>query len=254
MRRPRGDHAIRRTGRRYGKCLEPRAILGHLTRGQSASKRLSDLEAVKAAMPDTLPVPRGLHRHRRATRCSRPEACRSRTLVLAPHRPRQRLGEQDVTQPACAFILELEHDGAGRDHSASEVGRAAELDARLIIVNARDLSTFEHLDRDLFGRLADAAPRRRQGSPGSRRCSSRPIAPCRRRRRRRTRRRPSSWRSRTPLGEALVANGAVLDPCTISHGGPRRVVFTRGHPRAASSASSAGGPHAESPHRRHPTS
>ena len=42
-------------------------------------------------------------------------------------------------------------------HSADELDRAAQLGARLIGVNARDLSTFE-LDRDLFGRLADRFP------------------------------------------------------------------------------------------------
>lgn len=42
-------------------------------------------------------------------------------------------------------------------HSAEELDRAAALGARLIGVNARDLSTFE-LDRDLFGRLADRFP------------------------------------------------------------------------------------------------
>jgi indole-3-glycerol phosphate synthase len=42
-------------------------------------------------------------------------------------------------------------------HSADELDRAAALGARLIGVNARDLSTFE-LDRDLFGRLASRFP------------------------------------------------------------------------------------------------
>ncbi|MGR2751659.1 indole-3-glycerol phosphate synthase TrpC [Agromyces arachidis] len=42
-------------------------------------------------------------------------------------------------------------------HSADELDRAAELGARLIGVNARDLTTFE-LDRDLFGRIADRFP------------------------------------------------------------------------------------------------
>jgi indole-3-glycerol phosphate synthase len=42
-------------------------------------------------------------------------------------------------------------------HSAEELERAAAVGARLIGVNARDLSTFE-LDRDLFGRLADRFP------------------------------------------------------------------------------------------------
>jgi indole-3-glycerol phosphate synthase len=42
-------------------------------------------------------------------------------------------------------------------HSADELDRAAALGARLIGVNARDLSSFE-LDRDLFGRLAERFP------------------------------------------------------------------------------------------------
>ncbi|SFR76963.1 indole-3-glycerol phosphate synthase [Agromyces sp. CF514] len=42
-------------------------------------------------------------------------------------------------------------------HSADELERAKAVGARLIGVNARDLSTFE-LDRDLFGRLADRFP------------------------------------------------------------------------------------------------
>jgi indole-3-glycerol phosphate synthase len=42
-------------------------------------------------------------------------------------------------------------------HSAEELMRAADIGAKLIGVNARDLSTFE-LDRDLFGRLAGDFP------------------------------------------------------------------------------------------------
>jgi indole-3-glycerol phosphate synthase len=42
-------------------------------------------------------------------------------------------------------------------HSAEELDRAGAIGARLIGVNARDLSTFE-LDRDLFGRLAGRFP------------------------------------------------------------------------------------------------
>lgn len=42
-------------------------------------------------------------------------------------------------------------------HSADEVDRAADLGARVIGVNARDLATFD-LDRDLFGRLAERIP------------------------------------------------------------------------------------------------
>lgn len=42
-------------------------------------------------------------------------------------------------------------------HSGEELARASDLGARLIGVNARDLTTF-HLDRDLFGSLADSFP------------------------------------------------------------------------------------------------
>ena len=42
-------------------------------------------------------------------------------------------------------------------HSADELERASQLGAKLIGVNARNLSTFE-LDRDLFGSLADRFP------------------------------------------------------------------------------------------------
>jgi indole-3-glycerol phosphate synthase len=42
-------------------------------------------------------------------------------------------------------------------HTADEVARAVDAGARLVGVNARNLSTFE-LDRSLFGRLADRIP------------------------------------------------------------------------------------------------
>lgn len=42
-------------------------------------------------------------------------------------------------------------------HSADEIARAADVGARIIGVNARDLTTFQ-LDRDLFGRVSDRIP------------------------------------------------------------------------------------------------
>jgi indole-3-glycerol phosphate synthase len=42
-------------------------------------------------------------------------------------------------------------------HSADEIRVAIDLDAKLLGVNARDLSTFE-TDRNLFGRLVDMIP------------------------------------------------------------------------------------------------
>lgn len=56
-----------------------------------------------------------------------------------------------------ALTVELGMTPLVETHSADEVDRAADVGARLIGVNARDLSTFE-LDRDLFGRLAERIP------------------------------------------------------------------------------------------------
>lgn len=55
------------------------------------------------------------------------------------------------------LIDELGMTALVETHSADEVGRAADLGAELIGVNARDLSTFE-LDRSLFGRLTQYIP------------------------------------------------------------------------------------------------
>jgi len=55
------------------------------------------------------------------------------------------------------LIVDLGMTALVETHSEDELDRAASVGARLIGVNARDLSTFE-LDRDLFGRLADRFP------------------------------------------------------------------------------------------------
>ncbi|GAA1061330.1 indole-3-glycerol phosphate synthase TrpC [Agromyces bracchium] len=55
------------------------------------------------------------------------------------------------------LITELGMTALVETHSAEELDRAAQLGAKLIGVNARDLTTFE-LDRDLFGRVADRFP------------------------------------------------------------------------------------------------
>jgi len=65
--------------------------------------------------------------------------------------------EQPVLAELYALVVELGMTPLVEAHSADEVARAAQLGARLIGVNARDLSTFE-LDRDLFGRLVDGIP------------------------------------------------------------------------------------------------
>lgn len=55
------------------------------------------------------------------------------------------------------FVRELGMTALVETHSIDEVGRALDVGASLVGVNARDLSTFE-LDQDLFGSLADRIP------------------------------------------------------------------------------------------------
>ena len=65
--------------------------------------------------------------------------------------------EQRVLEELYALTVELGMTPLVEAHTAVEVARAADLGARLIGVNARDLTTFE-LDRDLFGRLVEGIP------------------------------------------------------------------------------------------------
>ncbi|KZX22455.1 indole-3-glycerol phosphate synthase TrpC [Rathayibacter tanaceti] len=65
--------------------------------------------------------------------------------------------EQPLLAELHALVLELGMTPLVETHSADELERAADLGARLIGVNARDLSTFQ-LDRDLFGRLSERFP------------------------------------------------------------------------------------------------
>ncbi|SMH39172.1 indole-3-glycerol phosphate synthase [Rathayibacter oskolensis] len=65
--------------------------------------------------------------------------------------------EQSVLAELHELVLQLGMTPLVETHSGDELERAADIGARLIGVNARDLSTFE-LDRDLFGRLADRFP------------------------------------------------------------------------------------------------
>ncbi|MGC5169850.1 indole-3-glycerol phosphate synthase TrpC [Microbacterium sp. DT81.1] len=64
---------------------------------------------------------------------------------------------QPVLTELHALTLQLGMTPLVETHSADEVSRATDIGARLVGVNARDLSTFE-LDRGLFGRLADRIP------------------------------------------------------------------------------------------------
>ncbi|MGL4255991.1 MAG: indole-3-glycerol phosphate synthase TrpC [Microbacterium sp.] len=120
-----------------------------LTEGRRFKGSLADLEAVRAAVE--LPV---LRKDFIANEYQVLEARASGAdlvlLIVAAL-------EQDVLARLHALILDLGMTPLVEAHSAAEVDRAADLGAKLIGVNARDLSTFE-LDRDLFGRLADRIP------------------------------------------------------------------------------------------------
>ncbi|MFB2556049.1 indole-3-glycerol phosphate synthase TrpC [Herbiconiux liangxiaofengii] len=65
--------------------------------------------------------------------------------------------DQPALQHLHDLIVELGMTPLVETHDAVEVSRAVDLGAKLVGVNARNLSTFE-LDRDLFGRLADRIP------------------------------------------------------------------------------------------------
>src|SRR3546814_12947345 len=85
-----------------------------------------------------------------------PISTRTDTLFPYPTLFRSAL-EQRLLADRHSLVLELGMTPLVETHSADEVARAGDIGARLVGVNARDLSTFE-LDRDLFGRLADRLP------------------------------------------------------------------------------------------------
>ena len=120
-----------------------------LTEGRRFKGSLADLEAVKSAV--SLPV---LRKDFIATEYQVLEARASGAdlvlLIVAAL-------EQDLLARLFTLVSELGMTPLVETHSADEVDRAADIGARLIGVNARNLSTFE-LDRDLFGRLAERIP------------------------------------------------------------------------------------------------
>lgn len=120
-----------------------------LTEGRRFKGSLADLEAVKASV--SLPV---LRKDFIATPYQVLEARASGAdlvlLIVAAL-------EQQLLAELHDLVLELGMTPLVETHSLDEVHRAADIGARLVGVNARDLSTFE-LDRDLFGRLAERIP------------------------------------------------------------------------------------------------
>jgi len=120
-----------------------------LTEGRKFGGSLADLEAVRAAV--AVPV---LRKDFIATPYQVFEArAAGADLVLLI------VAALDDTTLRELFdlIVELGMTPLVETHSAEELERAAALGARLIGVNARDLSSFA-LDRDLFGRLAERFP------------------------------------------------------------------------------------------------
>jgi indole-3-glycerol phosphate synthase len=120
-----------------------------LTEGRRFKGSLADLESVKSAV--SLPV---LRKDFIATPYQVLEARASGAdlvlLIVAAL-------EQDLLAELYGLVTELGMTALVEAHSADEVSRAVDLGAKLIGVNARDLSTFE-LDRDLFGRVAGLIP------------------------------------------------------------------------------------------------
>lgn len=120
-----------------------------LTEGRKFKGSLADLEAVRAAVD--VPV---LRKDFIATPYQVLEARASGAdlvLLIVAALDQKTLGE------LYTLTNELGMTALVETHSADELERAADIGARLIGVNARNLSTFE-LDRDLFGSLADRFP------------------------------------------------------------------------------------------------
>ncbi|MDQ0892460.1 indole-3-glycerol phosphate synthase TrpC [Agromyces ramosus] len=120
-----------------------------LTEGRKFGGSLADLEAVRAAV--ALPV---LRKDFIATPYQVLEARAAGAdlvlLIVAAL-------DDEVLRELYDLVVALGMTPLIETHSADELDRAAALGARLIGVNARDLSSFE-LDRDLFGRLASRFP------------------------------------------------------------------------------------------------
>ncbi|MDE0545568.1 indole-3-glycerol phosphate synthase TrpC [Microbacterium sp. C7(2022)] len=121
-----------------------------LTEGRRFKGSLADLEAVKAAVG--VPVLRkDFIANEYQVLEARAAGADLVLLIVAAL-------EQDVLQRLHGLVLEWGMTPLVEAHTADEVDRAVDLGARLIGVNARNLSTFE-LDKNLFGSLVDRIPR-----------------------------------------------------------------------------------------------
>lgn len=120
-----------------------------LTEQRRFKGSLADLTAVKAAV--SLPV---LRKDFIATRYQVFEARAAGAdmvlLIVAAL-------DQSTLRDLHELVTTLGMTALVEAHSADEVARAVDVGARVIGINARDLTTFE-LDRDLFGRLVERIP------------------------------------------------------------------------------------------------
>ncbi|MGK9146980.1 indole-3-glycerol phosphate synthase TrpC [Plantibacter flavus] len=120
-----------------------------LTEGRRFGGSLQDLEAVRAAITipvlrkDFISVPYQVFE-------ARASGADLVLLIVAGL-------EQSTLVSLHELILELGMTPLVETHSADELSRAADIGARLIGVNARNLSTFE-LDQRLFGTLSERFP------------------------------------------------------------------------------------------------
>ncbi len=125
------------------------AAISVLTEGRRFKGSLDDLVAVRSAVglpvlrKDFVATPYQVLEARAA------DADLVLLIVAALDRP--------VLAELHRLVIDLGMTPLVEVHSAAELDAALGIGARLVGVNARDLSTFE-LDRDLFGRLAAAIP------------------------------------------------------------------------------------------------
>lgn len=120
-----------------------------LTEGRKFKGSLADLEAVRAAVD--LPVLRKDFIANPYQVFEARAAGADLVLLIVAALDQSTLAELH------GLIIELGMTPLVETHSAEELSRATDLGAKLIGINARNLSTFE-LDRNLFGELVDRIP------------------------------------------------------------------------------------------------
>jgi indole-3-glycerol phosphate synthase len=125
------------------------SVVSVLTEGRKFGGSLADLEAVRAAVDvpvlrkDFIAMPYQVFEARAA----------GADLVLLMVSALEQRQLRELNE----LVNELGMTALVETHDAEEITRAVDVGAKLIGINARDLTTFE-LDRELFGRLSDRIP------------------------------------------------------------------------------------------------